>query len=102
VIKHQVEQEQARWSSGALAGRLSDISGIVHEAGLAFDLFYHDRVSKGLIYPESWRLYLEEGLELDEESWFSSDEGPMFEGKGDKAAVERVLSADYGALPPWH
>ncbi len=102
VIEYQVEQEQARWSSGALAGHSDDISRIVHEAGLAFDLFCHDRVSKGFIYPESWRLYLEEGLEVDEESWFSSDEGPVFEGKGDKAAAERVLSADHGALPPWH
>jgi hypothetical protein len=102
VIEHQVEQEEARWSSGALAGHLNDSSRIIHEAGLAFDLFCHDRVSKGLIYPESWRLFLEQGLELDEEFWFLSDEGPMFEGKGDKAAAERVLSAAPSALPPWH
>jgi hypothetical protein len=101
VIKHQVDQ--ARSSTDALAGRLNDISGIVHEAGLAFDVFCWDRISKGLIYPESWRMDLEEGLEKDEASWFwSADEGPMFEGNGDHAAAERVLSTDQGSLPPWH
>jgi hypothetical protein len=101
VIKNKVEQEQARSSSGGLANP-DGIRGIVHEAGLAFDLFCYDRIPKGLIYPEEWRLHLEDALEIDEECWFSSDEGAIFEEKGDTAAAGRVLVASQSSLPPWH
>jgi hypothetical protein len=101
VIKNKVEHEQARSASGGLT-HPDGIRGIVHEAGLAFDLFCYDRIPKGLVYPEAWRLHLEDALEIEEESWFSSDDGDVFEEKGDKAAAERVLAAGQVDLPPWH
>lgn len=101
VIKNKVEQEQSNSSTGGLQ-HPDGVRGIIHEAGLAFDLFCYDRIPKGLVYPESWRLHLEDALEIDEDQWFSSDEGGIFEGKGDTAAAMRVLSADQVALPPWH
>lgn len=102
VIRDQVERGRARPDLEAGASQLNDIRSIVHEAGLAFDLFCHDRVAKGLIYPENWRPRLEASLEEDEEFWFFSEDGPMFEGRGDKAAAKRVLSTAPGAPPPWH
>jgi hypothetical protein len=101
IIKYQVEKEQARSSSGGLA-HPGGIRGIAYEAALAFDLFCYDKMSKGLIYPEHWRSQLEHALEVDEEWWFSSDEGPVFDGKGDTGAAERVLGSAQGSLPPWH
>jgi hypothetical protein len=101
IIKHEVDRDQARSSSGGLA-HPDGIRGIAYEAALSFDVFCYDKISKGFIYPEHWRTQLEDALNLDEDDWFSSDEGPIFEGRGDTAAAERVLGAAQGSLPPWH